>query len=209
MIIDSRYHAVSLVAVFLALGIGIVIGGVLFGEHLVDKVVAEQDAIINLLEEDYKELKNDVLANSNEKEMLLQLNEEYFNFVKNNLTSLIGNKLLNKKIGIYINDQQELPGAFVDCLLTAGANIVYIDDIVMEKTALNSNWSSDYDFILVYEADMIEFIETQSIPYVYLDLESIKAKMGNRDLAVLPRYINLIGDITDKMAGLELEKVNE
>lgn len=56
MIIDLRYHISSLAAIFLALGIGIVIGGALLGE---DGVIKEQQKIISDLEQEFEHLRTE------------------------------------------------------------------------------------------------------------------------------------------------------
>lgn len=56
MLIDLRYHISSLAAIFLALGIGIVIGGALLGG---DGVVREQQRIISGLEQEFELLRTE------------------------------------------------------------------------------------------------------------------------------------------------------
>ncbi|MDI6870041.1 MAG: copper transporter [Bacillota bacterium] len=56
MIIDIRYHIVSLVAVFLALGLGILIGTAALGERV---LVQEQNRLIERLESDVTRLTNE------------------------------------------------------------------------------------------------------------------------------------------------------
>ena len=58
MIVDFKYHIASLVAVFMALGIGVIIGSSVLGESIVRNIVAEQELLITRLEEDYDGLKS-------------------------------------------------------------------------------------------------------------------------------------------------------
>lgn len=53
---DIRYHIIALVASFLALGIGVLVGSMLGGDEV---LVREQKQIIDRLEEDFKYLRQE------------------------------------------------------------------------------------------------------------------------------------------------------
>lgn len=95
MIIDLRYHVVSIVAVFLALGLGIIIG-VNFGKT----VNLEFEGQIQRLEETYQKIREDQrslqtsLAN---KDAELEIAEQFQRAI---LPNLIVNRLLGKRIAI-------------------------------------------------------------------------------------------------------------
>ena len=54
MLIDYRHHIFTLVAIFLALGLGVLIGGALFAE---DSLVKSQAELVNRLEHDFNNLR--------------------------------------------------------------------------------------------------------------------------------------------------------
>ncbi|AZR73510.1 hypothetical protein BBF96_09000 [Anoxybacter fermentans] len=55
MVIDIRYHLTTIIAIFLSLGIGILIGSAMIGD---DGVVREQQKLIIQIEKDLKNLRN-------------------------------------------------------------------------------------------------------------------------------------------------------
>lgn len=75
--IDLKYHIASIVAVFLALGLGVIIGSTIVGDDL---LVDQQQKLIERLEEQFYTLKdreNELLEDNNYKEQLLYNYENY------------------------------------------------------------------------------------------------------------------------------------
>jgi hypothetical protein len=124
MIIDLRYHVVSLVAVFLALGLGIIVG-INFGknENLgVDQQIDRLEQTYQKIREDQKILQTSLQA----KETMLQSAEE---FQKAILPNLILNRLLGKRIAIIrTNDAVDFKYTknLVDLLKQAGAEVTSV-----------------------------------------------------------------------------------
>jgi hypothetical protein len=124
MIIDLRYHVVSLVAVFLALGLGILVG-INFGKT----VNLQFDKQINRLEQTYQKIREDqkiLQASLQEKETLLETAEQ---FQKAILPNLILNRLLGKRIAIIrTNESVEFVHTknLVNLLKQAGAEVTSV-----------------------------------------------------------------------------------
>lgn len=95
MIIDIRYHIASLVAVFLALGIGILIGSALLGN---DALVSEQEKMLSRLELEFNRVKDD-LRNHQEiikkQEMALEVDQQFHRAI---LPQLLQAQLQDRRI---------------------------------------------------------------------------------------------------------------
>lgn len=119
---DVRYHIVSLVAVFLALAIGIMLGSSIENRGLLKK---QQERLVKSIEEDIASIRK---KNADlQKEIDSQ--KEYEKII---LPALIKNKLKERKIAlVYFNDagSQTLKTAVVQTLQQAGAQV--------EEVALN------------------------------------------------------------------------
>lgn len=99
--IDFRYHLISIVAVFLALGIGILMGSLVLGESLVKQIRAELTDIENTndnLKESVSTLQNQV-----------QIDEDFAFLARSNL---IGNQLNGEEIVLFTYQRSE--GALLD-----------------------------------------------------------------------------------------------
>lgn len=124
MIIDLRYHVVSLVAVFFALGLGIIIG-INFGKTdnlQLDNQIDRLEATYQKIREDQKTLKADLQA----KENLLESAQQFQRAI---MPNLILNRLLGRRIAIIrTNDSVEFKytKALVDLLKQAGAEVTSV-----------------------------------------------------------------------------------
>lgn len=124
MIIDGKYHAASLIAVFLALGIGIIIGCLMVGEAFADNIVAQQEGIIQRLELDYDTLKKEARMNREEMEGIKDHSECYKEYALYSLPYVLKDKLAGKRIAII--EKTMTPEYFLENLVLAGAEIVSI-----------------------------------------------------------------------------------
>ncbi|NLW55403.1 MAG: copper transporter [Firmicutes bacterium] len=125
MMIDFRYYISSLAAVFLALGIGIVIGGALMGN---EEIVKGQEKLILSLEQEFDQLRAEkkllqdgLKASAVELEVLRQFNREI-------LPLVIQDLLTERKIGIIKTNhtiEPELTAEVVKVLTQAGAQVPF------------------------------------------------------------------------------------
>ena len=93
MIIDFRYHVASLVAVFLALGIGIIIGGALLGNATLEKELGQ-------IQEDLARLRNDQRALTAEIERREADLRVYRQFGAAVVPALVKDRLLGKRVAL-------------------------------------------------------------------------------------------------------------
>jgi hypothetical protein len=119
MIIDLRYHVVTLVAVFLALGLGIILG-----INLGKSVNLEMDTQITRLEQTYQKIREDqksLRAELDSKESMLETADQFQQAI---MPNLIINRLLGRRIAIIrTNDSIDFKYTkkLVDVLRQAGA----------------------------------------------------------------------------------------
>lgn len=95
MIIDIRYHIASLVAVFLALGVGILIGSALLGN---DALISEQDKMLSRLEQEFNRVRDDSRVHQETiktQEMALEVNHQFHKII---LPQLLREKLQDRRI---------------------------------------------------------------------------------------------------------------
>lgn len=135
MIIDLKYHIASLVAVFLALGIGILIGTTMIGS---DVIMKQQERLVMSLQEEFASLREE---NRRTAEALarLQANSTYQQeFSRMVLPVLVRNKLQGHNVAIIdVNYQKEHDG-LANVLRVAGAE-------VQSVTVVNLSFLKDPD----------------------------------------------------------------
>lgn len=127
VIIDSRYHIASLVAVFLALGIGILIGSAVLGN---DAIVNSQKKITDRLESQLTDLrqKNDEIQTKTN--ALETDNNAQKQFEKQVLPVLIQGKLTGQSIAIVETNSYGFSDDLEKLLVSAGAKIQSVTTIV-------------------------------------------------------------------------------
>ena len=120
MIFDIKYHIASLVAIFLALGIGILIGTSMIGS---DAITKQQKNMIEGIEKEFTILREENKQNA---DALLQTQEVMSNqqqFNQEVLPLLVRNKLQGRKIAIVdLNYHREHDG-LANVLRSAGADV--------------------------------------------------------------------------------------
>jgi 5-enolpyruvylshikimate-3-phosphate synthase len=119
--LEFRYHIVSLIAVLLSLGIGIVIGSTLLPSALMEK----QTQMVKKLERDFAEIRKE----TKKVEGRLKLSDT---FEKNVLPLVIHSKLNGKNIAIIETNEQSndlVQNILIGILKQAGANIQNVTSI--------------------------------------------------------------------------------
>lgn len=127
MIIDYRYHIASLVAVFIALGIGILIGSALLGN---DAIAERQKQLADRLEVQLEELrqKNEaVQAKANSLEIDNNIQKQ---FEKQVLPPLVAGKLTGKRIAIVETNSYGFRDDLVNTLSMSGATVQSVTTVL-------------------------------------------------------------------------------
>lgn len=128
MIVDLRYHVVSIVSIFLALGLGIIIGANLghSANAQLEKQLERLEITYDKIREDQKLLQASLEAKNNEIDLANQ-------FQKAILPNLIVNRLLGKRIAVIrTNNSVDFKHAkkIVSVLRQAGAEVTSVTTIV-------------------------------------------------------------------------------
>lgn len=127
MHINMKYYVVSIGAIFISLGIGMLVGFNLNYDQELTKQQEEMIGELNLRFEDLRELNNKL------EDDIVLINNEYENsisFINSNVDKIIEDKLLNKSIGIIsTNQDNDFNQEIADTLSKSGANIAF--DIVL------------------------------------------------------------------------------
>ena len=133
MHINMKYYIVSIGAIFISLGIGILVGYNLN----YDQALSEQQAsIINDLDSKFNKLKD---TNDSLEKSLDNLKGEYnkaIDFINKNVDSLVLNRLTDKSIGIISTNQDNNYTTAIDGIITK-ANGKVAFDIVLKNNIYN------------------------------------------------------------------------
>ena len=119
--IDLRYHIASIVAVFLALALGILIGSTIVSDNL---IVEQQKKMIDRLEEQFYALRDSEAILTAENQRQSKIISNYENYSQTLLTTMVDAKLTGVQIGVVISGDNDLPAGMINALASAEANIV-------------------------------------------------------------------------------------
>lgn len=118
--IDLRYHITSIVAVFLALGVGVLIGSTIVGSNV---LVDQQKKMIDSLDQQFytlRERENDLVSENNFKQQIIN---NYENFNQTLLPMLVRGRLSNYRLAVVVSGDSEIPGGMLNALTVAGATV--------------------------------------------------------------------------------------
>ena len=192
MHINFKYFIVSIGSIFLALGIGILIGSGLGNNETMQK---QNEAIVKDIDEQFNVLKTKDEELIKENKILKENADSYRRYIVSNQAILTANKLSGKNIGIMSFDEKDDTDEVDSSITSAGGNIAFkitIKEAIFEKGSaekinekLQTNISSN--------AELISLIT-----------DSIKNPTGNASLNALSElgYVKV-----DKMVG-QYESVN-
>lgn len=119
--IDIRYHIASIVAVFLALALGILIGSIIVGDNL---IVEQQKKMISRLEQHFYDLRESEAVLNSENQRLNRIISNYENYSQTLMPVLVKGRLAGNQLGVIISGDNELPAGMINALSAAGAAIV-------------------------------------------------------------------------------------
>ncbi|MDD3268263.1 MAG: copper transporter [Syntrophomonadaceae bacterium] len=131
--IDLRYHIASLVGIFLALGLGILIGSTIVGDNL---LVDQQKKMIDRLEQQFyslRERENDLITVNNYKDQIIA---NYENYSQTLLPPLVKEHLVDYKIALVVSGGSDVPAGMLNALSIAGAEVA-------SKAVILANMSLD------------------------------------------------------------------
>ena len=159
MHINMKYYIVSIGAIFISLGIGILVG---YNLNYDQELSKQQATVISDLDNKFNTLKE---TNDNLEKSLANLNEDYdkaIAFINDNVNSLVANRLTDKSIGIISTNQDNDYTKDIDNIITtANGDIAF--DIVLKNNILNEKKIEELSAKLNLEfkttKDIIVYIE--------------------------------------------------
>jgi hypothetical protein len=137
--IDYKVYIFSLVGIFLALSIGIVVGITLISD---DSLIEEQKIIIDRLEEDFRALREESRENQREIAVFKTTNDSYEQFVETIMPELVRNRLDGKNVAIINTNYYASTDSLEYNLELAGANVVSLTKINVNFDFNNENINS-------------------------------------------------------------------
>ncbi len=130
MIIDFKYHVASLVAVFLALGIGILVGSSFLGDNVNEAIIQQQKQIVNNLNRDFEQMRQDHKVAQEEIEAYKSALNISKQFEKQILPVLFTGKLTDKQIAVIETNSYGFHEDWIETLRMAGANVVSVTSVL-------------------------------------------------------------------------------
>lgn len=131
--IDLRYHIASIVAVFLALGLGILIGSTIVGDNV---LVDQQKKVIDRLEEQFETLRTREAELTTESDNKTSIINKYENYSQAMMPILVKDQLKNYQVALVVCGDSDVPAGLQNALSVAGAKLV-------SKTAVLANMKLD------------------------------------------------------------------
>lgn len=119
--IDIRYHIASIVAVFLALGLGILIGSTIVGDDL---LVDQQKKVIDRLEQQFEDLRTRETELTADIEYKTNIINKYENYSQAVQPLLIKGHLKDYKVALVVCGDSDVPAGLQNTLSVAGAQVV-------------------------------------------------------------------------------------
>ena len=187
MHINMKYYIVSIGAIFISLGIGILVG---YNLNYDQELSKQQASIINDLDSKFNKLKD---TNDSLEKSLDNLKGEYnkaIDFINKNVDSLVLNRLTDKSIGIISTNQDNNYTASIDDIITK-ANGKVAFDIVLKNNIYNEKKLEELSAKL-----NIEFKSTKDV-MVYIE-QVLSEKSADEKLKNLENLeiikINVLND---------------
>ena len=138
--IDLRYHIATIVALFLALAAGILIGSTIVGDDL---LVEQQKKSIDRLEEQFLSLREQEKLLSEANIFQTDMLAKYENYTQAMLPVLVKDRLKGMNVAVVVSGGSDIPAGMLNSLTIAGANIVSKTVVLEEATLKNADLRSE------------------------------------------------------------------
>ena len=180
MHINMKYYIVSIGAIFIALGIGMLVG---FNLNYDQELSKQQDTIISDLDTKFENLKSKNDKLENDLDSITNSYDDSIEYINKNIDKLISNELLEKNIGVIsTNENNDYTKDIEEIISKANGSLSF--DITIKNNIIDSNKIKEVSQKLGVELkdskDLIEYI-----------IESLKSEDASIKLA----YIEELGII--------------
>ena len=185
LMMDIRYHIATLIAVFLALGIGILIGSTMVGS---DVLSDQQKKIIDQLEEQFELLRQKEEGLASRVEFMNGLLKHYEDFTEALVPSLVANRLEGMKMGLVVTGGSDVPSGVLSSLSLAGAKVVSTTVVLpgmgLSSEPLRSRLASAYGMEEESSPEALRAKVSESVADIILnkDMPEMKRMLEQNDL---------------------------
>jgi len=165
--IDLRYHIATIIALFLALAVGILIGSTIVGDDL---LVEQQKNAIDRLEEQFLSLREQekVLTEANIFQTTMLANYENYNQAL--LPVLVKDRLKGMNVAVVVSGGSDIPAGMLNSLSIAGATIVsktvVLEEAILKNAELQSELIDYYQLEPGSDADTLRYQIAASVAAV-------------------------------------------
>lgn len=215
MHINMKYYIVTIGAIFIALGIGMLVG---FNLNYDQELSKQQASMIEDLDSKFEVLKT---TNDNLEENLTNLNKDYdeaIAIINQNSDKIIKDSLVNKNIGIIsTNEKNDYSKEVANIIQNAGGNVAF--DIVLTSNIENKDAlkkaSEELSIELNNAKDVINYIaESLKEEGSISKLENLQRLELIKVESIAENYINydsvvLTGGSEDKAQKENFDKIDE
>ncbi len=170
--IDIKYHIASIVAVFLALGLGILIGSTIMGD---DILVDQQKKLLDRLEEQFTIFKDREVQLVQENTYKDEIIGNYENYSQALLPFLVKERLADENVAIVVTGNTDIPSGLINTITIAGAQVV-------SKTVVLSNINLSNPEII---DKLLNYYDIQDIDDTYDTYEVLRRYIAGSVAAVL------------------------
>ncbi|WP_054692770.1 copper transporter [Syntrophomonas palmitatica] len=132
--IDLKYHIASIVGIFLALGMGILIGSTIVGDNL---LVDQQKKVIDRLEEQFYALRSKEEEMTRDNQYKGEIINKYENYGQAMLPVLVKGQLKDYRVAVVVSGDSDVPPGMLNALSMAGAQVVSKSVVLSEMNLKN------------------------------------------------------------------------
>ncbi len=204
MVIDLKYHLTTIIAIFLALGTGILVGSAMIGD---DGIVREQQILIVQIEEDLKNLRS---QNNQFRDKVIDIEGmmvEQEEFINQLFHDAIAEQLTGLQC-VVVNDAKEVWAQSMDVmevLIIAGLDVAELGEIYSDDEEQSGGQLEGWDFCVVLAqvipTEVGEIFQQGQI--FHPTIEEISSKKG------LYQLVKSFGEIKIKEEYLKKGELND
>jgi len=196
MIINYRYYVITIISIFLALGIGVVIGFLMDGDQL---FINQQEAVISQLENKFNELSEERTTLQTSLEQYLKDNLMYDEFSKIAYEEMIKERLTDSKVAIIQTTDEFIFSSLNKTLTDSGADITSVTYI--KKDFLQSLEDKSSPFFSQLN-EIVEMSEENTYEVISAELAKSVALANNKDfmdILISNGFVEVYGELTTEV----------
>lgn len=199
--VDLRYHIATIIAVFLALGLGILIGSTIKGDGI---LVDQQQKIIDRLENEFdvlRERENVLIMQNEQKNRII---ENYENYSRTVMPFLVKDHLKDYKLAVVVTGTSDIPAGMINTLNQAGAEVtsktVVLANIKLSSTKIIKKVIDFYHLPADTSPDVLRQYIAESVA------RAVMNKAGGEEIKFLQEneLVKFNGDYAEQINGVIL-----